>query len=45
MFAWAHESNAAAVSAAMSREFERKSIQLDEWIVAIESTGARVIES
>jgi len=45
MFAWARESNAAAVSAAMSREFERKSIQLDEWIVAIESAGARVIES
>lgn len=45
MFAWARESNAAAVRSAMSREFERKSIQLDEWIVAIESAGARVIES
>jgi len=45
MFAWARESNAVAVRSAMSREFERKSIQLDEWIVAIESAGARVIES
>jgi homoserine kinase len=43
-FAWARESNAAAVRDAMRSEFERKSIQLDEWIVAIESAGARVIE-
>jgi homoserine kinase len=42
-FAWARESNAPAVRDAMSREFERKSIQLDEWIVEIESAGARVI--
>jgi homoserine kinase len=44
-FAWARESNAAAVRDAMRSEFERKSIQLDEWIVNIESAGARVIES
>jgi homoserine kinase len=44
-FAWARESNAAAVRDAMRGEFERKSIQLDQWIVAIESAGARVIES
>jgi homoserine kinase len=44
-FAWARASNAAAVRDAMRSEFERKSIQLDEWIVAIESAGARVIES
>jgi homoserine kinase len=44
-FAWARESNAAAVRDAMRGEFERKSIQLDEWIVQIESAGARVIES
>ena len=44
-FAWARESNAAAVRDAMRSEFERKAIQLDEWIVAIESAGARVIAS
>jgi homoserine kinase len=42
-FAWVRESNAAAVRDAMRSEFERKSIQLDEWIVAIESQGARVV--
>jgi homoserine kinase len=44
-FAWAHVSKAVAVRDAMRAEFERKSIQLDEWIVGIESAGARVIES
>jgi len=44
-FAWARESDATAVRDAMRCEFERKSIQLDEWIVEIESAGARVIES
>jgi homoserine kinase len=44
-FAWARESTAAAVRDAMRSEFERKSIQLDEWIVAIESAGARVMAS
>jgi homoserine kinase len=43
-FAWAQASNAAAVRDAMRTEFERKSIQLDEWIVEIQSAGARVIE-
>lgn len=44
-FAWAHAEKAAAVRDAMRIEFERKSIQLDEWIVDIQSAGARVIES
>jgi homoserine kinase len=44
-FAWARASNAAAVRDAMRDEFARKSIELDEWIVAIESAGARVVES
>jgi homoserine kinase len=44
-FAWAHDSKATAVRAAMEAEFQRKSIQLDQWIVAIESAGARVIAS
>jgi len=45
MFAWAHASGAAAVRNAMSQEFARKSIQLDEWIVEIETAGARVTGS
>ena len=44
-FAWADVANAEAVREAMSREFARKSIQLDEWVVEIESAGARVIGS
>jgi homoserine kinase len=43
-FAWAREANAASVLSAMRSEFARKSIELDEWIVGIESAGARVIE-
>jgi homoserine kinase len=43
-FAWVHASKATAVRDAMRTEFERKAIQLDEWIVEIESAGARVIE-
>jgi homoserine kinase len=45
MFAWAQSSSASAVRDAMRKEFERKSIQLDEWIVEIESAGARVVSS
>jgi homoserine kinase len=44
-FAWAHADKSTAVRDAMQAEFERKSIQLDQWIVAIESAGARVIAS
>ena len=44
-FAWARQSDAPAVRDAMRNEFERKSIQLDEWIVGVESAGARVIAS
>jgi homoserine kinase len=42
-FAWARASNASTVLEAMRREFARQSIELDEWIVEIESAGARVI--
>lgn len=42
-FAWVAEESAKSVCKAMRREFERQSIQLDEWIMPIESTGARVI--
>jgi homoserine kinase len=44
MFAWALESAAAAVCAAMRREFARQSLGCDDWVVEIGSTGARVIE-
>jgi homoserine kinase len=44
-FAWVRATDATAVRDAMSREFARKSIELDEWIVGIESAGARVVSS
>jgi homoserine kinase len=44
-FAWARAGNAEAVRAAMRSEFQRRSIQLDEWIVEIQSAGARVVAS
>ncbi len=43
MFAWAREASAAAVLEAMSREFGRRSIQIDQWITAIHSDGARIV--
>jgi homoserine kinase len=45
MFAWAHSSKAQGVLDAMRAEFQRKSIQLDEWVVEIQSAGARVVGS
>jgi homoserine kinase len=42
-FAWARASSAIAVRDAMRQEFARQSIELDEWIVEIESAGARVL--
>jgi homoserine kinase len=42
-FAWAPVSSAPAVLEAMRREFGRQSIALDEWIVEINSDGARII--
>ena len=44
-FAWARQTDAAQVKQAMRQQFARKSIETDEWIVAIETTGARVIAS
>ncbi len=43
MFAWVSEARAPAVLAAMRAEFVRRSIEFDEWIVPIESAGARVL--
>jgi homoserine kinase len=44
-FAWARQTDAAQVKEAMRQQFARKSIETDEWIVEIETTGARVIVS
>jgi homoserine kinase len=43
MFAWAREPEAAAVRDAMRSQFEQKSIEVDQWIVDIQSAGARVL--
>jgi len=43
IFAWAGESNAHAVKEAMREQFARRSIASNEWIVAIETGGARVV--
>src|SRR5262249_7377856 len=44
-FAWARAADAPLVLQAMRSEFAQRSIELDEWIVEIESAGARVITS
>ena len=44
MFAWALEPGAAAVLAAMRREFEAKGLATDGWIVGLHGAGARVID-
>jgi homoserine kinase len=43
MFAWAVADHAPAVLQAMRGEFARRSIEVDEWIVEINSAGARVL--
>jgi homoserine kinase len=45
MFAWALEPNAPAVLVAMRAQFAREKIEADEWIVEIQPTGARIVES
>jgi homoserine kinase len=42
-FAWVRDSDASAVLAAMRAEFDRQSIALDEWIVELDTSGARVL--
>jgi homoserine kinase len=44
IFAWARRSDAAAVLQGMREEFAPRSVQLDEWIVEIETAGARIID-
>lgn len=43
MFAWAMESHATAVLDAMRTQFARHSIQIDVWIVEMDSVGARCL--
>ncbi|HET9329606.1 MAG TPA: homoserine kinase [Steroidobacteraceae bacterium] len=43
MFALSTEATAAAVRAAMRREFARQSLATDDWVVEMRPTGARVI--
>src|SRR6185503_12175219 len=43
MFAWAVAERAPAVMQAMSAEFSRRDIDVDEWIVEINAAGARVV--
>jgi len=45
MFAWAVADRAPAVMQAMSAEFAKRSIEVDKWIVEINSAGARVVSS
>lgn len=45
MFAWAQAQHAEAVLAAMRAPFAQRSIEIDEWIVDLNSAGARVIDS
>jgi homoserine kinase len=45
LFAWAQESCATQVLAAMRLPFERLSIGVDAWIVGIDSPGARVVSA
>ena len=45
MFAWSPSGSAGAVLEAMSQEFAQRSIQIDKWITAVQSAGARVVEN
>jgi homoserine kinase len=44
VFAWAIESHTTGVLEAMKAVFAQRSIECDEWIVDIRSSGARVID-
>lgn len=43
MFAWAIDNVATQVLDAMREQFRKHSIEIDEWIVDVSSTGARVV--
>ncbi len=43
MFAWALEPRAAAVRSAMQAEFARHAVAIDDWIIEIGASGARIV--
>ena len=43
MFAWALESRAAGVCEAMRGEFARHGVEVDHWVLPIDSPGARIV--
>jgi homoserine kinase len=43
VFAWALAARAEAVRAEMRREFARHKVQIDDWVVEIDSPGARIV--
>jgi homoserine kinase len=45
MFAWALQDSAEAVRAAMVDGFARHGVEVDHWVVPVESEGARVLAS
>jgi homoserine kinase len=45
MFAWALAGEAEAVRSAMIGEFARNGVEADQWIVPLQSEGARIIDS
>ncbi|MCP5467171.1 MAG: homoserine kinase [Steroidobacteraceae bacterium] len=44
MFAWVPRDEATAVREAMIAEFARNGVEVDHWVVPVQSAGARVIE-
>jgi homoserine kinase len=45
IFAWAQDASAQGVLVAMQGEFRRRGIETDQWIVDVQSEGARVVAS
>ncbi len=45
LFAWALEEDAPRVLEAMRAQFAHQSVPLDEWVIGLESEGARVVAS
>jgi homoserine kinase len=44
MFAWCLESDSGGVRDAMTSAFARKDLQVDSWIIDLQSAGARVVD-
>jgi homoserine kinase len=45
MFAWALDAEAEAVRGAMVGAFKAANMKVDDWIVPIESSGARIVNA